>query len=56
MASAAAPLPQTSAQESRRHLDRSADRYTVRNQTIVSLMMLTYSIDKHQVVRKGDCR
>jgi uncharacterized protein (TIGR03435 family) len=26
------------------------DRYTVRNQTIVSLMMFAYSIDKHQVV------
>lgn len=26
------------------------DRYTIRNQTIVSLMMFAYSIDKHQVV------
>lgn len=26
------------------------DRYTVRNQTVVSLMMFAYSIDKHQVV------
>jgi uncharacterized protein (TIGR03435 family) len=28
----------------------TGDRFTIRNQTIVSLMMFAYSIDKHQVV------
>jgi len=34
----------------RQGFDAVGDRYTVRGQTIVSLMMFAYSIDKHQVV------
>jgi uncharacterized protein (TIGR03435 family) len=34
----------------RQGFDAVGDRYTVRNQTIVSLMMFAYSIDKHQVI------
>ena len=34
----------------RQGFNATGDRYTVRNQTVVSLMMFAYSIDKHQVV------
>ncbi len=34
----------------RQGFNPTADRYTVRNQTVVSLMMFAYSIDKHQIV------
>jgi uncharacterized protein (TIGR03435 family) len=34
----------------RQGFSASGDRYTVRGQTLVSLMMFAYSIDKHQVV------
>jgi uncharacterized protein (TIGR03435 family) len=34
----------------RQGFSSTGDRYTVRNQSIVSLMMFAYSIDKHQVV------
>ena len=33
----------------RQGFDATGDRYTIRNQSIVSLMMFAYSIDKHQV-------
>ena len=35
---------------SRQGFNATGDRYTIRNQTIVSLMMFAYSIDKHQIV------
>lgn len=38
----------------RQGFDAVGDRYTVRGQTIVSLMMFAYSIDKHQVVDAPD--
>jgi uncharacterized protein (TIGR03435 family) len=34
----------------RQGFNATGDRYTVRNQTIVSLMMFAYSIDQHQVL------
>jgi uncharacterized protein (TIGR03435 family) len=35
---------------SRQGFDAVGDRFTIRNQTVVTLMMFAYSIDKHQVV------
>ena len=34
----------------RQGFNATGERFTIRNQTIVSLMMFAYSIDKHQVV------
>ena len=38
----------------RQGFDAEGDRYTIHGQTIVSLMMFAYSIDKHQVVDAPD--
>jgi uncharacterized protein (TIGR03435 family) len=38
----------------RQGFDAMGDRYTIHGQTVVSLMMFAYSIDKHQVVDAPD--